>query len=90
LQERGYRILEAMQGLPLGDQLNLACRAVLAALFAFQPAAAADADQRAAFKTVCDSVQGWLKDEIAELRRPLRTTRKSPGKVTRVRTVGHA
>jgi len=90
LQERGYHILETLQGLPLGDQLNLACRTVLAAFLTFRPDAPVTAEQRAAFKTICDSVQMWLKDELVELRRPLRKTRKSTGKATRVRRVGHA
>lgn len=37
LQECGYHILETLQGLPLGDQLHLACRTLLAALLTFQP-----------------------------------------------------
>ena len=46
LQERGYHILETLQGLPLGDQLNLACRTVLAALLAYRPEAPVGPEQR--------------------------------------------
>jgi hypothetical protein len=90
LQDNGYHLLETLEGLPLGDQLNLGCRTLLAALVMFRPAAPVDPEQRTAFKTVCDEVQVWLKGEIAELRRPLRRTRKSTRKATRVQKVGHA
>lgn len=90
LQERGYHILETLHGLPLGDQLNLACRTVLAALLAYRPEAPVEPDQRTAFKTVCDGVQTWLKEEITELQRPLRKRRRGAATPTRVKKVGHA
>jgi hypothetical protein len=90
LQDRGRRILDTLQGLPLEQQLDLACRTILAVLLTFQPDRSAPKAKRDAFKVICDGVQVWLKDEIAEMRRvpPARnaTTRRrqSQGKT------GHA
>jgi hypothetical protein len=37
LQDRGRRILDTLQGLPLEEQLDLVCRTILAVLLTFQP-----------------------------------------------------
>ncbi len=69
LQKRGYRMLKIIHGLTLPRQLDLACRVLLGALIAFRPEPSAPKGQHDAFKTICDGVQVWLKDEIAEMRR---------------------
>lgn len=70
LQKRGYRMLEMMHGLTLPQQLDLACRVLLGALIAFRPEPSAMKAQHDAFETICDGLEVWLKDEIAEIRRP--------------------
>jgi hypothetical protein len=51
------------------QQLNVACRTLLAVLLMRRPNPSAPKAQREAFKTICVEVQTWLKDEIAEIRR---------------------
>jgi hypothetical protein len=90
LQARGYHILETLHGLPLEQQLNLACRTLLAFLLRYRPSPSAPKADRDALKTICDEVQVWLKEEIAEMRRvpPARTatTRKRQSQ----KKTGHA
>jgi hypothetical protein len=89
-QDRGRHILDTLQGLPLEQQLDLACRTLLAVLLTFQLDRSAPKAKRDAFRTVCDGVQIWLKDEIAEMRRagpPPKTT--APERKPRPK-VGHA
>jgi len=76
LQDRGHQTLDALQGLRLEQQLNLACRTLLAVLLLRRPPPSAPKGKRDAFKTLCNEVQVWLKDEIAELRRA-QPTRKT-------------
>ena len=61
LQDRRYHILETLQGLPLEQQLDLACRTLLAALLLRRPSPSAPKAERDAFKTLCTEVQAWLK-----------------------------
>jgi hypothetical protein len=90
LQDRGYHILETLHGLGLAQQLNLACRTLLAVLLMRRPSPSAPKAQRDAFKTLCVEAQVWLKDEIAELRRtqPAPTTAVPKSKARP--KVGHA
>jgi hypothetical protein len=90
LQDRGRHILDTLQGLPLEQQLDLACRTILAVLLAFQPDRSAPNAKRDAFKTICDGVQVWLKDEIAEMRRTQPLSRKTAPKTKPRQRVGHA
>lgn len=90
LQARGYHTLETLQGLPVEQQLNLACRTLLAMLLLRRPTPSAPKAQRDAFKTICDEVQAWLKDEVGELRRVQPPPKKTaPTRKPRQR-VGHA
>ena len=90
LQDRGRHILDTLQGLSLEQQLDLACRALLAVLLTFRPDSSAPKAKRDAFKTICDGVQVWLKDEIAAMRRaPAPPTTTAPKRTLRQR-VGHA
>jgi hypothetical protein len=68
LQNRGRHILDTLQGLRLEWQLDFACRTVLAVPLTFHPNSSAPKVKRDAFKMICDGVQVWLKDEIAEMR----------------------
>ena len=86
LQERGYQILELIHDLPLPQQLDLACRTVLAALLSFLPDPTATNEQRQAFKTMCTEVQVWLRGEIAEMRRGQPKAKKVKPRLK----VGHA
>lgn len=90
LQDRGYHLLETLEGLGMGQQLNLACRTLLAMLLLRRPSASAPKEKRDAFKTVCTEVQVWLREEIAEIQRVPRTPRTSPRKRTPRPKVGHA
>lgn len=89
LQDRGYHLLETLEGLGMGQQLNLACRKLLAMLLLRRPVPSAPMAQRDAFKTVCTEVRVWLREEIAEIRRVQRTPRTPPRKRTPWPTVGH-
>ncbi len=90
LQDRGYHILQTLEGLGVEQQLNLACRTLLAVLLMHRPSASASKVQRDAFKTLCTEVQVWLRDEIAAMRRtqPKPKTRTSKPKPRP--KVGHA
>jgi hypothetical protein len=83
-------MLEILQGLRLEQQLNLACRTLLAVLLMRRPSPSAAKEQRDAFKTICAEVQVWLKGEIAEMRpvKPAPKTAVPTGKSRR--KVGHA
>ncbi len=90
LQDRGYHILETLEGLGVEQQLNLACRILLAVLLLHRPSASAPKAQRGAFKTLCTDVQAWLKDEIAELRHAKPAPKTVAPKGTVRPKVGHA
>jgi hypothetical protein len=90
LGDRGRHILDTLQGLPLEQQLDLACRTILAVLLTFQPDRSAPKAKRDAFKTICDGVQLWLRDEITEMRRVQALSRKTAPKVKPRQRVGHA
>jgi hypothetical protein len=90
LQGRGRHILDTLQGLPLEQQLDLACRTILAVLLMFQPDRSAPKAKRDAFKTICDGVHVWLKDEIAEMRRSQPLSKKTASKAKPRQRVGHA
>ena len=90
LQDRGYRMVELLQGLTVTQQPDLACRTLLAVLIALCPEMPTTNEEREAFKTLCPEVQVWLKDEIKELRHPHEYTRKLPENGTPPRRVGHA
>jgi hypothetical protein len=68
LQDPRYHILETLQGLGVEQQMNLACRTLLAVLLMRRPDPSAPKPQRNAFKTLCAELQVWLKDEIAARR----------------------
>jgi hypothetical protein len=90
LRDRGRHILDNLQGLPLGQQLDLACRTIMAVLLTFQPGRSAPKAKRDAFKTICDGVQVWLKNEIAEMRRSQPLSKKTAPKAKPRKRVGHA
>ena len=90
LQDRGRHILDILQGLPLEQQLDLACRTILAVLLTFQPDRSAAKAKRDAFKTICDGVQVWLKEEIAAMRRSQPRSKKTVTKAKPRQRVGHA
>ena len=90
LQDRGRRILDTLQGLPLEQQLDLACRTLLAVLLTFRPDSSAPKAKRDAFKTICDGVQVWLKDEIAAMRRTQTTSKTTAPRRKLRQRVGHA
>jgi hypothetical protein len=90
LQDRGRHLLDTLQGLPLEQQLDLACRTLLAVLLTFQPSRSSPNAKRDAFKTICDGVQVWLKDAIAEMRRSQPLSKKTAPKAKPRQRVGHA
>ncbi len=90
LQDRGYHILETLQGLGVEQQLNLACCTLLAMLLLRRPSAAAPKAQRDAFKTLCRGVAVWLREEIAELQRVRPTPKASPRTRKPRPKIGHA
>ena len=90
LQNRGRHILDTLQGLPLKQQLDLACRTILTVLLTFQPDLSAPKAKRDAFTTICDGVQRWLKGEIAEMRRVQPPSKTAPSKAKPRQRVGHA
>ncbi len=90
LQDRGYHILETLEELGIEQQLNLACRTLLAVLLLRRPRPGAPKAQRDAFKTLCTEVQAWLRDEIAEMRRTQSTPKATPRTGRSRRKVGHA
>ena len=90
LQERGYQILEIIRDLTFPQQLDLACRTVLAALLSFRPDHTATKEQCQAFKTMCTEVQVWLRGEIAEIRRQQPRAKKAIPRAKPRPKVGHA
>jgi hypothetical protein len=90
LGDRGRQILDTLQGLPLEQQLDLACRTILAVLLTFQPDRSAPKAKRDAFRLICDGVQSWLKGEIAEMRRTRPLSKKTTPKAKPRQRVGHA
>jgi hypothetical protein len=68
LQQRSQQVLEALEGLDAKDQLNLACRTVVAVLMAARPRFATSAQDHAAYNTLCDAVGQWLRREMGPLR----------------------
>jgi hypothetical protein len=90
LGDRGRHLLDTLQGLPLEQQLDLACRTILAVLLTFQPDRSAPKAKRDAFKTLCDGVQVWLKDAIAEMRRTQPLLKKTASTAKPRQKVGHA
>ncbi len=60
--------LEALTGLSAKDQLEAACRGVLAVLIAARARFERDPEGRVAFDLVCEDVTDWLRQEIGALR----------------------
>jgi hypothetical protein len=90
LQDRGRHILDTLQGLPREQQLDVACRTILAVLLTFQPDRSAPKAKRDAFKMICDGVKIWLKDEIAKMRRSQPLSKNTTPKAKPRQRVGHA
>ena len=90
LQDRGRHILDTLQGLPREQQLDLAGRTILAVLLTFQPGPSAPKAKRDTFKLICDGVQVWLEDEIAEMRRTQPLSKKTTPTTKPRPRVGHA
>jgi hypothetical protein len=90
LQDRGYHILATLPGLGAQQQLNLACRTLLAMFLLRRPSASAPKTQRDAFKTLCTGVQVWLREEIAEIQHVRPTPKISPRRSKPRPKVGHA
>ena len=90
LQDRGYHILETLQGLPVEQQWPLTCRTGLAVLFMRRPSPSVPKAQRDAFRVVCAEVQVWLIDEIAELRRTQPGPKETASRAMARQKVGHA
>jgi hypothetical protein len=90
LQDRGRHILDTLQGLPREQQLDLACRTIMAVLLTFQSHRSSLKAKRDAFKVICDGVQIWLKGEITTMRRVKPAPMKVAPKGTPRPKVGHA
>ncbi len=60
--------LESLTGLSAKDQLEVACRSVLAVLLAARARFERDQEGRVAFDLVCEDVTDWLRQEIKEIR----------------------
>ncbi len=69
LQQRGWKVLEALEGLDAKDQLEVACRTVLGVLMAAQPRFQGENDL--IFNDFWAAVHQWIKQEM----KPLRFTR---------------
>jgi len=63
---------------------------VLAVLLTFRPDSSAPKEKRDAFKMICDGVQIWLKEEIAEMRRSQAPSKKTASTTKRRQRMGHA
>ncbi len=74
----------------MGQQLNPACRALLAMLLLRRHNPGAPKAQRDAFKTVCAEVQIWLRDEIAEIRHVKPSPKTAPPRGKSRPKVDHA
>ncbi len=66
--ERGFASLEALEGLSAKDQLEVACRNVLAVILAARSRFEQRPEDRPCFDLACDSVEQWLGQEIALIR----------------------
>jgi hypothetical protein len=82
--------LDTLQGRRLEQQLDLACRTLLAALLRFRPDSSAPRAKCDALKRLCDGVEVWRKDEIAEMRRSQSRQEKTVPNAKRRQKVGHA
>ncbi len=65
-QQRGQKVLEALNGLVGKDQLELACRTVLAVLMAVQ--SRFQGENELVFNDRCSAVLQWLTQEMQPLR----------------------
>jgi len=68
LQQRGRKSLEALDGLNAQEQLELACRTVLAVLMAARPRF--QVENELIFNDLCVVVLQWLKRDMEPLRFP--------------------
>jgi hypothetical protein len=68
LQQRGQKILEALDGLDAKDQLEVACRTVVGVLMAARPRFTESARDQVAYNTLCDAVGQWRRREMQPLR----------------------
>ncbi len=66
LEQRGRKVLEALEGLDAKDQLELGCRTVLNVLTAAQPRFRGV--NELVFNDLCAAVLQWLKREMKPLR----------------------
>ncbi len=66
LQQRGRNVLETLEELDGKDQLEVACRTVLAVLLAAQPRF--KGENELVFNDLCTAVLQWLKREMQPLR----------------------
>ncbi len=66
LQQRGQKVLETLSGLDGKDQLEVACRTVLAVLMAAKTRF--QGENELIFNDLCTAVLQWLKREIKPLR----------------------
>ncbi len=66
LQLHGQKVLKALDGLGGKDQLEVACRAVLAVLMATRPRF--QGENELVFNDLCAAVLQWLKQELQPLR----------------------
>ncbi len=66
LQQRGQKVLETLNGLDGKDQLEVACRTVLAVLLAARPRF--QGENELVFSDLCTAVLQWLKQEMKPLR----------------------
>ncbi len=66
--EPGFANLEALDGWSAKDQLEVACRNVLAVLLAARSRFEQCPEDRPRFDLVCDALEQWLGQEIALLR----------------------
>ncbi len=67
LQQRGQKLLEALDGLDTKDQLEVACRTVVAVLMAARPRFTGSGQDQVVYNTLCDAVGEWLRREMGPL-----------------------
>ncbi len=67
LQQRGQKLLEALDGLDAKDQLEVACRTVVAVLQAARLRFTESAHDQVAYNSLCDAVGQWLRRKMGPL-----------------------
>ncbi len=69
LQSRYRHVLSALDGLTVGEQLEVATQAIVGLLASARLRAAPSQDALEDFDLLCLAVQDWLQERVATLRR---------------------